>query len=361
TELGDLLPLTQTEFRSGAESKKETGELHAADEADPHNQQAFTVCFALSYEKGANHTIDKPAEYGFWRDFTPQLTPPWPGKLFSLTSAKPTTLEAVTSAFQPDGEDVGNKPNLWTYRRIINQQNFKPGTYPGDTSIVNWPQNDYLLGNPDQSEAENEKHLVRAKQLSLSLVYWLQTEVPRADGGQGWPGLRLRGDVTGTDDGLAKSPYIRESRRIKALFTVLEEHVGKQQRAMMIGKPDNKAAEFHDSVGLGYYSIDLHPSTRGVNYIDVPSLPYQIPLGALLPQRVTNLLPANKNIGTTHITNGCYRLHPTEWGIGEAVGMVIFYALQKKALPRAVREDKTMLADFQSFIRLQGVETEWKS
>lgn len=30
------------------------------------------------------------------------------------------------------------------------------------------------------------------------------------------------------------------------------------------------------------------------------------------------LLPACKNIGTTHITNGCYRLHPVEWGIGEA-------------------------------------------
>ncbi|MCF2491242.1 FAD-dependent oxidoreductase [Dyadobacter sp. CY347] len=29
-----------------------------------------------------------------------------------------------------------------------------------------------------------------------------------------------------------------------------------------------------------------------------------------------NLLPSNKNIGTTHITNGCYRLYPVEWSIG---------------------------------------------
>lgn len=28
----------------------------------------------------------------------------------------------------------------------------------------------------------------------------------------------------------------------------------------------------------------------------------------------------NKNIGITHITNGCYRLHPVEWNIGEAAG-----------------------------------------
>ena len=40
----------------------------------------------------------------------------------------------------------------------------------------------------------------------------------------------------------------------------------------------------------------------------------------LLPVRMRNLFPACKNIGTTHITSGCYRLHPVEWGIGEAVG-----------------------------------------
>ena len=54
----------------------------------------------------------------------------------------------------------------------------------------------------------------------------------------------------------------------------------------------------------------LHPSTGGDNYIDISSLPFQIPLGALIPERVTNLLPACKNLGVTHITNGCYRLHP---------------------------------------------------
>ncbi len=72
-----------------------------------------------------------------------------------------------------------------------------------------------------------------------------------------------------------------------------------------------------------------------------------------------NLLPANKNIGTTHITNGCYRLHPVEWSIGESVGLLIKYALYKKVIPRAVREKHDLLADFQGFIRKQGIETEW--
>jgi hypothetical protein len=42
--------------------------------------------------------------------------------------------------------------------------------------------------------------VARAKQLSLSLLYWVQTEAPRPDGGAGWKGLRLREDVVGTDD-----------------------------------------------------------------------------------------------------------------------------------------------------------------
>src|SRR5690606_39469674 len=64
--------------------------------------------------------------------------------------------------------------------------------------------------------------------------------------------------------------------------------------------------------------------SKGNNYIDFPSLPFEIPLGALIPKRMENLLPANKNIGTTHVTNGCYRLHPVEWSIGEAVGLLVF-------------------------------------
>lgn len=92
---------------------------------------------------------------------------------------------------------------------------------------------------------------------------------------------------------------------------------------------------------------------------DYASLPFQIPLGALLPQRMENLLPANKNIGTTHITNGCYRLHPVEWSIGESVGLLIKYSLEKKVIPRAVRENKNYLEEFQDFVRSQGIETHW--
>jgi hypothetical protein len=265
--------------------------------------------------------------------------------------------------FDPRGGlTVEGALNLWTYRRIIDQSLFEAGSFAGDISLINWPQNDYFLGNligVSEEQAEAEVH--RGKQLSLSLLYWLQTEAPRPDGGSGFPGLRLRGDLMGTRDGLAKRPYVRESRRIKAVFTVLEQHVGRENRALVSGEPlaEAKAANFRDSVGVGSYHIDLHPSTGGDNYIDFPSLPFQIPLGALLPLRMQNLLPANKNIGTTHITNGCYRLHPVEWGIGEAVGCLIDFSLETGKPPHQIREDPEVLNDFQKRIRDQGVETHW--
>ena len=135
--------------------------------------------------------------------------------------------------------------------------------------------------------------------------------------------------------------------------------MGKEQRAGITGNSKPSAAEFYDSVGTGYYHIDLHPSSDKVNYVDFPSLPFQIPLGALLPVRMENLLPANKNIGTTHITNGCYRLHPVEWNIGESVGMLVKFAGSKNVTPREVRERKELLKEFQQFIRSQGIATEW--
>ena len=362
TELGDLLPLTGTEFVTGAESRADTGELHAAEEANPANQQAFTVCLAVDYLEQQDHTIDRPQDYDFWRRYTPQLSPPWPGRLLDFTYTHPRSGKPKTLGFHPSQSTPAGVLNLWRYRRIAAARQFLPGHYDSDISLLNWPQNDYLLGNlVGVSASQREQHIQQAKQLSLSLLYWLQTEAPRDDGKEGFPGLRLRPDIMGTEDGLAQYPYVRESRRIRGLFTIREEHVGRENRALATGQPAERvrAADFFDSVGVGSYPIDLHPSTGGDNYIDFASLPFQIPLGALIPQRVQNLLPAAKNIATTHITTGCYRLHPVEWGIGEAAGCLVRFAIDQHLPPAGVRQAGQQLQDFQSLLQRQGIETRW--
>lgn len=318
TELGHLLPLAEVAHVIGAESRSDTGEEHAPDIADPTDQQAISWCAALEFRAGEDHTIDRPAQYEHWRD---TADPRWPGSQLSWNDINPITLEPRTRPLFAGPVGGGTDPvlgDLWHYRRVLAKKNFTDEFVGADVTLVNWPQVDYwekpIVGVDDATVAEA---LEGARQLTLSLVYWMQTEAERSDGGgYGYPELAPRGDVVGSHDGLAREPYIRESRRIRALRTVTEREIGRTMRGDGAG-----AALFEDSVGVGFYRIDLHPSTSGRNYVDIDCYPFQIPLGALVPQDAPNLLAANKNIGTTHITNGAYRLHPVEWSIGEAAGV----------------------------------------
>lgn len=352
TELGDLLPLAAAEHVLGAESQAETGEPHALPgPPDPLDQQACTACFAIDYLENEDHTIDRPADYDFWRQYKADF---WPGPQLGWEFMDPATLDYRRQAIFEPPDALGAE--LWTFRRIFFRGHYPPGTFDSDITLVNWPQNDYwlapLVGVPQE---QRQRSLREARQLSLSLLYWMQTEAPRLDGGTGYRGLRLRHDVVDTRDGLAKHPYVRESRRIRAQFTVLEQHVGVEARGKIEG-----AEPFSDSVGIGSYRIDLHPTTRQRTYVDLSSWPFQIPLGALIPVRMENLLPAAKNIGVTHITNGCYRMHPVEWNVGEAAGALAAYCLGNGLTPRQVRNTPPRLADFQRLLRGRlGVLLEW--
>src|ERR1039458_5129633 len=115
--------------------------------------QSFTCCFAMDYLRGEDHTIEKPREYAFWRDYVPAVKPPWPGRLLSwpyseAVTSKPTRLET----------DPEKGTGLWTYRRIADKALFVGGTYPGDISLVNWPQNDYMLGNLCEVDRPGKGH-----------------------------------------------------------------------------------------------------------------------------------------------------------------------------------------------------------
>jgi FAD dependent oxidoreductase len=361
TETGDVLPLAGCEHVTGAESRAQTGEPHAPETPQPLNMQAVSWCFAMDHCAGENHTIDPPASYDFWRQYRP---PSWPGPLLSFTAPVPRTGEPLARTLTPNPEAaeetrvdhraVGGDAELWSFRRIADRRTFLAGHLASDITMVNWPMIDYVAGPLFAvPRAEAERHREGARELSLSFLRWLQTEAPRPDGGTGYPGLRLRPDVVGTHDGLAKRPYIRESRRIVTQYTITENDVALDARL------DGRAVPYPDSVGVGSYRIDLHPSTGGDGYIDIASCPFEIPLRALVPVRLTNLLPAAKNIGTTHLTNGCYRLHPVEWGIGEAAGALAAFCLEHRCTPHQVSADDRLVARFQARLDAHGVELHW--
>lgn len=368
TELGDLYPLAGVEHMIGAEHQSEFGELHGrADRADPLDQQAISWCFAVEHRPGENHVIPRPSNYAWWRDYVPPLDQPWPGRLFSWVVDGGDRREGRAFRFVPwPDEPQQNELEMWRYRRIVDRSLYEPGPdAPPDVSLVNMVQMDYfqrpLLG---VSPEERAAALAAAREQSLCFVYWMQTDAPRHDGGTGYPGLRLRGDELGTSDGFAKAPYIREPRRLRARTIVHEGHIGTEQRRRD-RKPDQQlkpwgvAEPFADSVGIGHYRLDLHPSTGMRASIYVQSAPFRIPMGALIPQRVRNLLAAGKGIGVTHVTNGAYRMHPTEWNNGESAGLLALHCLAAKAEPAQVHASPERVAEFQSRLSAEGVPMKW--
>jgi hypothetical protein len=375
TELGDLLPICGAEHVTGAEARSETGELHAADKPAPHNVQAITWCFAIGYDPapGADHRIDRPEQYDRWRDYTPSVAPAWPGRLFSWTDVYPYTLAPRNNyLFASESDPAAGRTgqSYFGYRQIVGARHWDQSHRPHEATIANWPMNDYIEADlMSESEEERERALIDSRQMALSLLYWLQTDAPNyTTGATGYPGIYPRGDAVGTNDGLAQYPYIRESRRIRARFTVTEEHVGTEMRHGVVripGEPEPTdlygltGERFADSVGIGHYRIDLHISTGGDNYIDVSTLPFHIPLGALIPVRMRNLIAAGKNIGTTHISNGCYRLHPVEWNIGEAAGHLAAFCVARGVAPSRVHESTDLFDDFRRELVVNGVRTEW--
>ncbi len=342
SEIGDLLPVVGAEYGLGAEAKSETGEPHAPETQKPKWVQSFTYTFAIEYCPGENHLIEKPANYDKNRDKQPYTLDVDYGGETGIVS------------YLMFGRAEHTYGPFWTYRRLIDKANFNDSRYPNDIAMINWNGNDFVGGTfIDVSLAERERLLKEAKDLALGFLYWLQTEVKRDDGGYGYPEFKLRQDIMDTEDGLSKYPYIRESRRIKGLTTVIEQDV-------CVGYLDGPRTRFfRDSVGLGKYFIDIHASGFKETAKSSQVYPFQIPLGALIHRRIKNLLAGGKNLSVTHITNGTFRLHPVEWATGGAAGALAAIALEQNALPREVWLDEKLLRQTQATLIADGTPIFW--
>src|SRR5690554_1350151 len=349
TDTGELLPITQTKYVTGAEAFSEYQEPHAPEKALPKDMQPITWTAAVGFmEDGKDHTIDKPELYEYFKNY---IMPFGESVLSWYAAGLDHGTKRLFSMFATPNTKFSETPAMFTYRQVIEKNYFKDNYEPASVMLINWPQNDYIMGNIFD-DPNSEMHKYRAKQLTLSLVYWLQTEAKRCDGkGFGYKEVKLMPEVLGTDDGLALAPYIRESRRIKALYTIKEQDINKRYA--------KEPKFFWDTVGVGHYHIDLHMTTETKTYFFDETWPFQIPLGALIPVETKNLIAACKNIGTTHVTNGCYRLHPVEWNIGESAGHFISFCLEKNLLPKDIYQSKELVKEFQQKLESEGVMLSW--
>ncbi|MEA5573702.1 FAD-dependent oxidoreductase [Calothrix sp. UHCC 0171] len=108
------------------------------------------------------------------------------------------------------------------------------------------------------------------------------------------------------------------------------------------GMQRTQSTVFPDSVGIGHYPIDIHgcmalsPPERSLNYerpeekqAHAQTYPFQIPLRAMIPQKIDNLLVTGTNIATSHISAAAYRTQSIEWSTGAAAGMTATFALEQ--------------------------------
>jgi len=335
TDLGDLLPIANVEYALGAESSAETAEPNAPADAHPEWIQPITMVVALERRpSGEDHTIAKPVNYD--------------------------AIKAQQNYTQVDGyiSKVFRVPvDLWSYRRYIDAANFSDPAFANDLSMLNMGANDYQGATiPTGDPAEDAAVIAAAREASLGYVYWLQTECPRDDGsGSGYPNLMVRPDEFGTPDGTAAQPYIRESRRIKAQYTIVQQDLDADYN------DGARGVNYDDSCGIGLYGgLDIHGLAGvGMDQQFINIKPFEIPLRALIPQRVTNVLAACKNLGVTHITNGAYRLHPVEWNTGEAAGTLALYAVENGVAPAHIPGDEALLRAFQKRLLDRGVPIYW--
>jgi FAD dependent oxidoreductase len=213
--------------------------------------------------------------------------------------------------------------------------------------------------------------------------YWVKTPNPNQ---RYLTGLE---SPMGTAHGLSKYPYIREGRRIigrpsygyKDGFVVAEVDMSRnnlldpkrlakltpaerrQLRANLAGAnalkvltggtaPNrNRSTIYADTVGIGHYAIDFHPCMQnsphespnnseraGSRNGEGQAYPFQIPLRAMIPQKIDNMLVAGKSIATSHVAAAAYRIHSFEWSAGAAAGTTIAYSLDRGLTPAQIVE-----------------------
>ena len=231
---------------------------------------------------------------------------------------------------------------IWTYRRI-------KGTGPpsaGDLCLQNWGYSrklseggndyptDYLFVAKDVAAEEvsdwrggiNLKALSAAEQRALGWHHWFRNNAPAPFSPAQF---RLAGEELGTGHGLAKLPYIRDTRRSIGIdnFVLGFDH--------LIGPPKQKTGTyFPDSIALGAYAADIHPlsSADYPEYVfqDHHTLPFYLPFRALTHYKFDNFLVAGKTMAQSFLANSATRLHPIEWSTGTAAGVSAAYMSENR-------------------------------
>jgi hypothetical protein len=364
TDTGELVGWAGIPYRLGSEGRDLTGEPNAAPASNPECTQAFTFPFVLAIHDDGGRSRAELA----------QLQPGY-------------SRAEHRRQFDLEGFPTFSGQSFFNYRRIVSKGRTDPfyGTpLPGDLTLVNWNRgNDWGIMNPplilteERLLASGQRHnwlggldvsaIKDGENHALLFAEWLMETQSRA----GYPLSLLFGEesLLGTRSGLSLYPYIREGRRIlgraaygQAEFLMLEQDI----RVGASGGRDFSPT----AVGITHYAIDMHgcryrnwepslsASSAPVNEFSVR--PIVIPLEALIPQKVDNLLIGGKGIAASHIVNAATRTHYGEWTIGSAAGLTVAWLRsQDPGLTPAQIVPQGKMADLQRYLVAYGQRLHW--
>jgi hypothetical protein len=341
TDTGELIRAAALDYRLGKEARQEFDEPDAPRVADRLDQQPVTFVMALRSVRDVNkdsthRVIERSAAYEKWAAYE---LPHYQHRLFSESMPGSGRGHSARLPFTASGQTL----DWWRYRRVVSARNWRHDVE--EVSLVNWAQNDYALEPLLDGASSMQQVGDAAKELSRSFLYWLQTE-------GGHPEWQLAADVLGTEDGFAQQVYVRESRRIKGITTLA-------QKDILARDGDLTPTTRSDSVGIGWYNMDIHPTVVSGHGVNARVRPFCLPAGVFVPNDCDNLIPASKNISVTHLVNAATRVHPIEWLIGEVAGILAATAISDATTPREIVTDVTRLSRLQSQLHGKGIPTQW--
>ncbi|NJK74520.1 MAG: FAD-dependent oxidoreductase [Microcoleus sp. SU_5_6] len=394
TETGELIALADVPYRLGIDPRSPLEPSSGSPTGDAYCTQGFTYTFAMeatkepqqhqvpsfyqqyapyySYELQRLASFPLVFSYRQIRSMRPDETRPSDPKKFPIY---PGDISMQNWTWGNDYRPGTSQDNLiYTREQLQTASQLQPGGWMG--------------GLRTETLRRGEEH-------AKGYFYWLVTGTTDSQLGNGvkkpYPNNRWLSGLDspmGTVHGLSKYPYMREGRRIIGRpsfndpqgFTIWEVDMsrtdfkadfyrqnlsekeyrnlwlavgGLNAPALGVGsqsvedtKSRSRARIYPDSVGIGHYAIDFHPcmtnsppeapgntEREGTRKGQGQAYPFQIPLRAMIPQKIDNMLVAGKSIAVSHTAAAAYRVHSFEWSAGVAAGVTAAFSLENGIIP----------------------------
>lgn len=292
TDLGDVFASTGAAYDLGMEAASYSGEKEAPEKNDIIQDLTWSAVLK-DYGKDADKTIARPNGYA-------------PAKYYCSTSDAP----------------CNDKPYKLNTQKVLDYGKLTVTDTLHARYMLNWPihGNDCYLNVVEMKPLKREAAYTKAKDQTLGFIYFLQTEL-------GFKNIGLADDEV--KNGMAWMPYNREGRRVKGIVRLNINQI----------KTPYQYTLYKTGIAVGDYPVDHHHGqypgkVPAIHFPQVPS--FNIPLGALIPEKINGLVVCEKGISVSNIANGTTRLQPVVLLTGQAAGVLAAQSIANKTEPRKV-------------------------